>query len=492
MIRKFGIGLGMGMSILSLGMLTFLTKPEDIWFVWMTLGLILFSLSLDRTKLFYFLIKRNINRSTFRLFTVLSMMGLIISINIVSTKYSMVFDFTDNKTHTLQPQTKAILQNLQDPIHFVSFLEYQSPAEIHFSTVMERFQNQTKNITIEYVNPITNPERTEAFKDLLPQGSVFIQKEGKTTPLPFTDLSEQAIIKTIVTITSQTHHICFIYGHGELDIKDIYTSYDMGIVINMLKQQNYLSKQILIHNSPIPEQCEIAILAGPKQDLSPSELQYIDNHIQQGKNLFVLLSTKPTPNLTKHLANYGFVIDGAKIREQDTQFRTQRGYLLDPITYIHHPIMESISKYPIELSALQTIEIEKIDGIFSQHLATTSQKAEKKTDNTYETGPFPIISYAEVTKPLQEKGNVGGQIIVVGNDDLASNLFVANSHGNLYFFLNSISWLSEEPAQMQTRIPTKNNIQITEYQMLIIWLLGLLLTPGLILIGGIYSRSNRK
>ena len=144
---------------------------------------------------------------------------LNIALYMVVSKYELVFDTTPAKNHTLQPQTINFLRDLKTPIHIVSFLEPQSPAEIHFANLIDRFQTQTNQITLEFVNPITNPERSETFQELLPQGSIFLQTNGKTTPLPFSDLSEQGLLNNIVQVTSNSHRICFIYGHGEADPK---------------------------------------------------------------------------------------------------------------------------------------------------------------------------------------------------------------------------------------------------------------------------------
>lgn len=414
---------------------------------------------------------------------------LAITLYMIVAKYEMVFDATPSKNHTLQPQTVTVLKNLEKPIHLVSFLEPQSPAEIHFTNLIDRFQAQTDQITLEKVNPVTNPERATAFQDLLPQGSIFLQIDGQTTPLPFSDLSEQALLKTIVQVTSDSHSVCFVYGHGEADIKDVYTTYDAGLIVSNLEMQNYKVQQIIIQNAPVPKECEIVVIANPQKDYSAVECQHLDQHLEDGNHLMVLLTPKNTPTLTKHLAKYGFLIDENKIVERSTQLQTQRGYLLDSNLFIHHPIMETLSKYPIELPTLHTVEITPLEFATAQHLARTTSQAEKQTQLEHDTGPFPVIATAQLQFPNSDKKP---QIVVVGSGDLASNLFVANTPGNLYFFLNTISWMAQEEGQLHARTSLRSNIKLTRYQTFMIWLLSVGLVPGMLLFCGVYFRRSQS
>ena len=94
----------------------------------------------------------------------------------------------------------------------------------------------------------------------------------------------------------------------------------------------------------------------------------------------------------------------------------------------------------------------------------------------------------EQTKPLLK-----ATLLVVGDSDFANNRYTSFS-GNGDFFLNTISWLAEEENLISIRPKERKStpIQMTQSRGNMIFILGVLVFPGLIATIGIRSWWRRR
>lgn len=99
--------------------------------------------------------------------TLIYILGVIIglvAINAISSKIYGRFDLTKDKRYTLSEASKSLVQNLDSPLIIDVFLEGEFPSEFRLlrtevKQLLEEFQQETKNIKINYINPI-NEEST--------------------------------------------------------------------------------------------------------------------------------------------------------------------------------------------------------------------------------------------------------------------------------------------------------------------------------------------
>jgi ABC-type uncharacterized transport system involved in gliding motility auxiliary subunit len=85
------------------------------------------------------------------------------------------------------------------------------------------------------------------------------------------------------------------------------------------------------------------------------------------------------------------------------------------------------------------------------------------------------------------------RIVVYGTSSLAANQFI-NLPGNRDFFLNTVSWLAEEEDQISIRPKDTRQapVFLTAQQAQAVFLLPVVVLPGLILIGGIVALVRRR
>ncbi len=85
------------------------------------------------------------------------------------------------------------------------------------------------------------------------------------------------------------------------------------------------------------------------------------------------------------------------------------------------------------------------------------------------------------------------RIVVYGTSNFAANQFL-NLQGNRDFFLNTVSWLAEEEDQISIRPKDTRQtpVFLNSQQAQAVFLLPVVVLPGIVLIGGIVTLVRRR
>jgi ABC-type uncharacterized transport system involved in gliding motility auxiliary subunit len=166
--------------------------------------------------------------------------------------------------------------------------------------------------------------------------------------------------------------------------------------------------------------------------------------------------------------------------------------------YEPHPITRDMSGVSTLFPLTRTVTPAKTppQGLQVQPLAQTSpqswgetdrealQRGEAKPDPKDPKGPLPVAVVATKDK---------ARLVVYGTSNIASNQFL-NIQGNRDFVLNTISWLAEQEDQIAIRPKdTKTTpVFLTSQQAQAVFLLPVVVLPGLVVIGGIIAVVRRR
>jgi len=86
------------------------------------------------------------------------------------------------------------------------------------------------------------------------------------------------------------------------------------------------------------------------------------------------------------------------------------------------------------------------------------------------------------------------RLVVFGTSNLASNQFLNIQGGNRDLFLNTVSWLAEQEDQISIRPRTAKQtpVMLTAQQGQVVFLLPVIVMPGLALVAGIAVYTRRR
>lgn len=332
---------------------------------------------------------------------VFMMFAAMITINVLGVRYDKRWDLTDNKQYTLSDQSRSILTALDEPIKVTAFFQMGAPNGESFEILMENTQAETTMIDFELIDPLHDPIKSEQFNIQSTYGTVILSQGDNERRLE-SAFGEEAFINSLVQLISGTKHtLCFTSGHGELDINDAYDPTGLGLFVEELQKQNYEAQPVtLLIEGGLPDQCEVAILAGPQYDFQPEELRMLAEFVAQGKDLMILLDPGYTPNLAKDLERYGIIVGDDLVLEQNPKYQVVGGdisyIILDQDSLVPHPIL-NIRNPMVMMRMARSVDADiEAEGVQTQFLATTTEQSWAEQSYDQEEMPVPDLGLERI------------------------------------------------------------------------------------------------
>ncbi len=435
---------------------------------------------------------------------VLLLLGIIGFVEAVSYRHSARLDLTENKRHSLSPQTIQLLRGLKTDINAVAFFRSDQPGKRVAEDLFKQYARYAGGkFTWRVVDPARAPGPPRRY-GVESYGTVVLETKERSEKV--TDAEEEKLTNGLVKLTRQGKRVIYVVqGHGEHEV----TNTDrpgFSEAKTAMERANYEVKPlVLARAAQIPDDAAVVILAGPRTELLAPELATLDAYLGRGGKLLamtdpVILSASPVDPLKAYLDKYGFNVGNDLIIELNPIGRLFGIGPEVPIIqqYEPHPITRDMGGISTLFPLTRSVEAAKTPptGLNVQPLAKTSaeswaetdrnelQQGQVKPDPSEARGPLPVAAVATKDK---------ARIVVYGTSNFAANQFI-NLQGNRDFFLNTVSWLAEEEDQISIRPKDTRQtpVFLTSQQAQAVFLLPVVVLPGIVLIGGIVTLVRRR
>jgi ABC-type uncharacterized transport system involved in gliding motility auxiliary subunit len=169
------------------------------------------------------------------------------------------------------------------------------------------------------------------------------EREFRRKPIAF--LGEENFTAALLAVTTaKPFKAYFLQGHGEPSFSD--TDETGYLKFGSILAQNYiaLTNLELLGDSPVPMDCNLLIIAGPRTEFSDTELQKIDQYLAQGGRLFALLnyySIKRPTGLEPILQHWGVNVGFDWIQDlQNTASTDGRDVIIS--NFSQHPVVNPL------------------------------------------------------------------------------------------------------------------------------------------------------
>jgi ABC-type uncharacterized transport system involved in gliding motility auxiliary subunit len=435
----------------------------------------------------------------------IAVLGILVVVNYLGANNSIRFDFTQDKTYTLSPETLQLLKELPEPVFARAFFSPRNSSDSAKKLLDNYRLNSNKKFDYQFINPDENPIAAEDAK-VTRDGTISLQMGDHREQVTY--VSEEEITTALIRLVRpQNRIIYFLMGHGEFDPSGTDdTSYAYTRVA--LEGKNYTVKQFnLVTSGNIPDDASALVIAGPQKQLSEDEINAIKSYQAKGGSL-VVLSEPPIDNISGTAGNLlsDYLLGTWKITLQnDIVIEPNSKALLIAISdhyQKNHPItqkmMDVLTTFPTARSIIvdqnppQNLLLTPLIASSDKSWGETNFEALKKNQVNLEEGkdiPGPMF-LAVAGEDSQSKARV----VVIGDADFASNRFYTDM-ANGDFIINSIDWAAKQdnlinitPRKNTTRylLPPK---QITMGLILFGTVFAL---PGAILACGIIVYIQRK
>ena len=415
--------------------------------------------------------------STNTVVMVTAFVSLAVLVFIVAERNAYRWDVTATRQFTLAPQTLEILRNLTEPVRatafFVEGVSQQEQFRVPVGNLLNEIRHRSSdNFSYRFVNPdiqpsLANQYRVTQFPTVVFEG----EESGFQYRVPAPLFQERDFASALLIVTGEKRkRIYYLDGHGERDFQDRESSSRQGFgsAADGLFRDNYDVVPFSLYaeeepHIPVAGEDAIAavIIAGPKQDLIPKEIQAIDDYLRLGGRLLLLLEPNPPQTYIDLLERWAVTMEsGLVIDEISNVAGETQTPLIKRDQYFDNPPVDSItthldqSYFPGTSSFLPILPFEELpDTIRLYPVAQTTLISCLTTDPEVTQCPLgnfavrvPIIAVQAIA-PLNEEPHPNApqetKIVVFGDTDFATN-FYFYSLSNSDLLLNSVNWLTED------------------------------------------------
>jgi ABC-type uncharacterized transport system involved in gliding motility auxiliary subunit len=441
-------------------------------------------------------------------------LGIAVLANTLALRHGPRWDLTENRRHSLSPQTVKILGSLRDPVEAIGFFRSDTPGRRTAQDLLTLYASYSGGtFTWRLEDPDRAPGLARRY-GVEAYGTVVLERGGKEPRSEkILDAEEEKLTQALIKVTREGQRVIYlVQGHGEHDPANTERS-GFSQAKERLTRANYTVKDLtLAREAAVPADAAVLILAGPRSDLLESETRALDAYLARGGKLLFMVNPFAPEGLSRYLARFGFSLGDDVVLE------------LNPIGQIFGvgpqvPVITQYEPHPItrEMGGLMTLfpvtrSVEPVKeaprGVTVQALARTSrdswgetdrdvfQKGTAAPDPKERKGPLAVAAVATVDPQslglqsgpapgggkaagttggkagdgaaaagkAEGKGEAGvpaaggdgerkaprARIVVTGTSSFASNQFLG-VQGNPDFFLNTVAWLAEDEDLLSVR-----------------------------------------
>jgi ABC-type uncharacterized transport system involved in gliding motility auxiliary subunit len=422
--------------------------------------------------------------------------AIIVLLNWFADRHDHRWDLTPDKKFSVSPQTTKILKDLNRDLTIYVF-----DRERGFRArrdLLDNYSVVSKRVKVQYVDPDRQPALAKEF-GVRSYGAIIAATADKHFEAQGD--TEEGVTNAIVRLLKGQKTIYFIQGHGERDIDSSDRSgYDH--IKKALENENYVTKtQVLLQKLEIPADCSLLVVAGPKNDYLPQEIEAIKKYVTGGGHaLFMLDPAAEIPNLTKLLADWNITVRNDLVIDENpvAQIFGTRPEMPLVIKYGSNPIVQPLARVATLFPLTRSFAIGKEykAGITTDSLCETTPDSygyvdfnPKRPEVAFRAGkdikgPLSVAVSATMTEGSGESKKEG-RFVATGTSLMAANAYLG-FQGNRDLVMNMVNWLSadEDLISIRPKPPESQQLNLTARQMQKLLFGGVLGLPLLIIIAG--------
>jgi ABC-type uncharacterized transport system involved in gliding motility auxiliary subunit len=383
------------------------------------------------------------------------------------------WDVTQDKQHTLSNNTIEYVSTLTNEVQLTAF-HVGLPPKYLLDLFKEYERVSAGVIKTEIIDPIEQIAYATKFGNAInaDERKVIVQSGNNRKDVDFTlsALSENKLTNAIASTSRAPRTVYFLTGHGE------YSSSNQDYVglskfKQLLADNNITSKTLMLGISQsIPTDCDVLIIAGPKNALSQNEETLIGDYLTKGGDaLFLIEHTMVTtadkplsaeqlqknPSLNVILNQWGLdvqsdiVVDftnhiGDDVGSPATKNYQRHKALTEGLDYTFYVRPRSIRVLPQRRAGIKHAVIVSTASTENSWAETNRTLDIQFDPNTDTAGPVPFayVVIEEKNEALQSNKSSDTRLIVFTDADFLSNVYI-NQYSNAQMGLNLVNWLAE-------------------------------------------------
>lgn len=433
----------------------------------------------------------------------------LVLINVLSEKYFLRLDFTEDRIYTLSKATKDILKSLDEPVTVTAYFTRGSQQQIEkarqdFKDMLIEYANVSKGmLNYEFLNPNEDPQvEQEAMqagiqplvisvreKDQVQQQKVYLGAKitmGERSdvipvmqPGAAMEYALSSSIKKLAVIDKPK--VGLLQGHGEPSMNAYAQAVQQLQVLYELQPVDLSSPDVKLEDF-----ITIAIIA-PTDSFPQADLNKLDQYLAQGGNLYVAFNrfegdfqtmrgNLTQTNLGDWLQQKGLKVENNCVVDASAGtvgVRQQTGFMTftRQIPFPYWPLIRNFNEDMPITKGLEQVMLQLVSTINFTGDTSLTYKPFLLTSDKSGTLPLPVFfnvqkQWGENDFPLEKltvgailEGPIAGpthsSIVLIGDGDFAINGEGQDAQqrqpDNVSLMVNAIDYLSDDTGLIDLR-----------------------------------------
>ena len=440
----------------------------------------------------------------------IAMIGILVAGNYIifnnTDLLGSPYDFTEDKSNTLAPETLQILAELKEPVVATGFFATNS-STTSAEDVLKKFKdNSDGKFSYNFVNPDVDPVAAREA-GITGDGKIMLQM-GDTKEIA-TFATEDELARTLLRLISPgARTVYFLQGHGEISLE---TGNELAysVVKSTLEAKNYTVNTLnLLTSREIPADALAIVIAGPQKPVSAEEVALLKAYVDKGGSLVVLedpiffteFGDAADPLADYLVKDWGIVLNNDVVIDGVNQQNPLAA--ISSLYNPEHPITQNLTEnlFVIMPQARSISVSGEMENITQTWLISTTENSWGETSPLVQNENPQFDATTDVQGPLYlalaaENSATTGRVVVFGNSLFAidGNFDV---YGNGNFFVNSVDWAAEQEdlLNLTTRQRTERIFTppVETWRFLILVLVIVIIIPGMVVFFGVSAWLTRR
>ncbi len=295
-------------------------------------------------------------------FSVILILGLI---NFIAARYDSRIDLTEGQLLTLSPASQEVVASLESPTEVLLFSPVPNPSD---EQLLENYRRYNSDFTYRYVDPNADPQLARQV-GVTTVGEVFLRSGERTVLVqsvnPQETLTERQLTNKLAQLSQGEVAVAyFLQGHDEYTIDGSQAGFFEAA--SRLQEQNYTVAPLNLANTgTVPPDADVVIIARPQTDFFENEIIAIQNYLNAGGSLLLLIDPQDDVGLQDLLDEWGVTISNTIVIDTSGGGQLVGLGPAAPLvqTYGDHPITEAFGSGRSFFPVVQPLEIKDVANV---------------------------------------------------------------------------------------------------------------------------------
>jgi gliding motility-associatede transport system auxiliary component len=437
--------------------------------------------------------------------------GLLV---VLADNHNRRFDLTPTKSFILSDEARHVAQSVTVPIKITAFYNSQdSEQRRQMEDLLQLFRDASPRISYRLLDLDRSPAMAKKY-NVSSFNTGVIEADGQLRDLHSID--EEEVTNGLLKLTRREKRtLCFVTGHGEHSPNDPSDRSGYSEVAKALEKEHFEVHSLdTVPPQGVPTDCTVVIFAGPSRDLLPGEADQLSRYLERGGQILLMIDPKAPTSIVEFLAQHNVRAGNDIVVDERNRFYGADSFMPRVPIFDEGTFRKNLDTAAVFALARTVSPLDKEQGSPKVLLlALTSADSWAHIDGGVipegkvqfrrevdKPGPLPVavmVTTAAATPPGQDSASAGGRMVVFGDSDFASNLYL-NLLGNKDLFMSTVGVLAEDEALIAVRrkgLPRSSlsPVSLTERQgRMIFWSAVIMQPVGFACLGVLITWRRRR